>query len=370
MLTPSERNGSSCAKELTAILYGIGHFYFYLANKHFTLRTDSRGLIYLRSFTKPNAKLHTASAILDELSFDIEHQSATSKNLMGIADMISLAYGTTEHTKERATYRDLNNPVYEKLTPPSNLPRHPISRDKFNELIAPYTEQFRQQYSTELGEGGRTAAPAKNTGATSKIAKMTPSATGDEEINFVAALQDAPKLDSKLFWQAQRQDAALKKLFDQPKEPWRVHNDILYTTRITETGSQVVLVVPQLLRSLVLEHYHGITTGPHFGRKKLLATLRQYFWWPRMSKDIATYCRACVRCKFETAKTGPKAQLQRQYQPKHPNEIVNIDIVGPYPTSTRGMKYVLTMQGDFSKFVCVVPLPDKTSAHVAHVKTM
>ncbi len=87
MLSPSERNGSSCAKELNAILYGIGHFYFYLANKHFTLRTE--GLIYLRSFTKPNAKLHTASAILDKLSFDIEHQSATSKNLMGVADMIS-----------------------------------------------------------------------------------------------------------------------------------------------------------------------------------------------------------------------------------------------------------------------------------------
>ncbi len=33
------------------------------------------------------------------------------------------------------------------------------------------------------------------------------------------------------------------------------------------------------------------------------------------------------------------------------------------------MKYVLTMQCDFSKFVCVVLLPDKTSAHVAPALT-
>ncbi len=37
VLTPSEQNGSSCAKELNAILYAITYFYLYLANRHFTL---------------------------------------------------------------------------------------------------------------------------------------------------------------------------------------------------------------------------------------------------------------------------------------------------------------------------------------------
>ncbi len=41
VLTPSEQNGSSCAKELNAILYAITYFYLYLANRHFALRTDS-----------------------------------------------------------------------------------------------------------------------------------------------------------------------------------------------------------------------------------------------------------------------------------------------------------------------------------------
>ncbi len=370
MLSPSERNGSSCAKELNAILYGIGHFYFYLANKHFTLRTDSRGLIYLRSFTKPNAKLHTASAILDELSFDIEHQSATSKNLMGIADMISRAYGTDEHSKERTTYRDLKNPVYENITPPSNLPGYLISRDKFNELVDPYLAKFRQQYAAELGEGDQKPASADKieTGQKGVGGESTP-LNEVEHINFVAARDDAPKLDAHLFQRTQHRDAAIKQLLDNPRAPWVVHNRILYRKRDTPTGRRTVLVVPAVLRLLVLEHYHGITKGPHFGRKKLYATLQQYFWWPKMSTTIAQYCRDCVRCKFETPKTGPKAQFQRRYRALRPNDVINIDIVGPYPMSTRGMKYVLTMQCDFSKFVCVVPLPDKTSAHVARALT-
>ncbi len=370
MLTPSERNGSSCAKELNAILYGIGHFYFYLANKHFTLRTDSRGLIYLRSFTKPNAKLHTASAILDELSFDIEHQSATSKNLMAIADMISRAYGTDEHSKDRTTYRDLKNPVYKNITPPSNLPRYPISCDKFNELVDPYLARFRQQYAADLGEGDQNTASADKTANGQKSIEDKPSPSNEvEHISFVAAKNDAPKLDAQMFCRAQQRDEAIKKLLGNPRAPWIVHNRILYQKRETPTGCRTVLVVPAVLQSLVLEHYHGISTGPHFGQKKLYATLQQYFWWPRMSANIAQYCHDCVHCKFKTPKTGPKARLQRRYRPLRPNEVVNIDIVGPYPTSTRGMKYVLTMQCDFSKFVCVAPLPDKTSAHVAQALT-
>ncbi len=32
VLTPAEQNGSSCAKELNAVLYAIAYFYLYLAN--------------------------------------------------------------------------------------------------------------------------------------------------------------------------------------------------------------------------------------------------------------------------------------------------------------------------------------------------
>ena len=140
-----------------------------------------------------------------------------------------------------------------------------------------------------------------------------------EYINFVAARDDAPKLDAHLFRRAQQRDTAIKQLLDKLQAPWVVHNRILYRKRDTPTGRRTVLVVPAVLRSLVLEHYHGITKGPHFGRKKLYATLQQYFWWPRMSANIAQYCRDCVRCKFETPKTGPKAQLQRRYRPLRPN---------------------------------------------------
>ncbi len=150
VLTPSEQNGSSCTKELNAILYAIAYFYLYLANQHFTLRTDSRGLIYLQAFKKPNAKLHAASAVLDELSFDLQHQSASKKNLMGFADMISRAHDDAAPIKERATYKDLKNPVYELLSAPTYMPLEPLSRPCFNGLVKPYLECFYNEHKEEI----------------------------------------------------------------------------------------------------------------------------------------------------------------------------------------------------------------------------
>ncbi len=283
---------------------------------------------------------------------------------MGVADMISRAYGSSEHSKERAMYQDLKNPVYKKIVPPSNLLGYPISCKKFNELINPYLAEFRQKYANELSVDEDQNTPSADNALTKKDKEgmgreVAPPTEEVEHISFVADIGNAPKLDAQLFCCAQKRD----KLFDRLKDPWLVHN-ILYTKQKTETGLQTVLVVPSILRPLVPEHYHGITKGPHFGQKKLFATLRQYFWWPGMAKQVAQYCRDCVQCKFETPKTGPKAPLRRWYRPTRPNDVINIDIVGPYPQLSCGMKYVLMMQCDFSKFVCVVPLPDKTSAHV------
>ncbi len=150
VLTPAEQNGSLCAKELNAILYAIGYFYLYLTNRHFTLHTDSRGLIYLQSFKNPNAKLHSASAILDELSFDLQHQSATKRNLMGFADMLSRSCEGAVTIKERATYKDLKNPVYEFIKAPSYLPSIPITKQCFDGLVAPYIKDFQLKHHDQI----------------------------------------------------------------------------------------------------------------------------------------------------------------------------------------------------------------------------
>ncbi len=87
-----------------------------------------------------------------------------------------------------------------RKTPPSNLPGHPISRDKFNELVDPYLAKFRQQYAAELGEGDQNTASADKTANGQKGVEDEPNPSNEvEHINFVAAKDDVPKLDVHLF---------------------------------------------------------------------------------------------------------------------------------------------------------------------------
>ncbi len=98
-------------------------------------------------------------------------------------------------------------------------------------------------------------------------------------------------------------------------------------------------------------------------------TLKRYFWWKGMARQVADYCSQCIRCKYETPKLGPKAILRCRYKPRYPNEIISIDIIGPYPRSNTGKQYVLTIQCEFSKYVCAVPLLNKTAVAVTRAVT-
>ncbi len=173
-----------------------------------------------------------------------------------------------------------------------------------------------------------------------------------------------------LYFRRQKDDPVLKLVKITEQGAWVKHNGILYIKRPgVEQKEIMAIVVPQILQRPILDHYHGTFEGPHFGRKKLYMTLKRYFWWKGMAKQVANYCSQCIRCKYETLKIGPKVQLQRKYIPQHPNEIISIDIVGPYPRSNLGRQYVLTIKCKFSKYVCAVPLKDKTAIGVTRAVT-
>ena len=131
LLSTAERNGSSCQKELIAILFGISKFSYYLLNTHFTLRTDSKSLVYLKFTTHRNSQMWKSANTLAELSFDIEHQSATRSNLMGIADMISRAYGDCKELP-RLSYKGLRDPKLAAIEAPPTLPDRPVTREEFD----------------------------------------------------------------------------------------------------------------------------------------------------------------------------------------------------------------------------------------------
>lgn len=124
-----------------------------------------------------------------------------------------------------------------------------------------------------------------------------------------------------------------------------------------ETRWQVV--VPKTLRGVVLQAVHGGPGSGHFGVGKTLRRLRQGFYWGQHRRDVEDYCRRCDSC---TAKKGPTdrshAQLQ-QFPVGGPMERVGIDVLGPFPRTERGNRYILTAMDYFTKWPEAYCLPDQ-----------
>lgn len=84
-LTKEERNYNTSEKECLAILKGNEAYRPYLANKHFTVVTDHKALVWLKS-AKHTGRLGRWVLNLQDLQYDIVHRSGKSNV---VADCLS-----------------------------------------------------------------------------------------------------------------------------------------------------------------------------------------------------------------------------------------------------------------------------------------
>lgn len=148
-------------------------------------------------------------------------------------------------------------------------------------------------------------------------------------------------------------------------ESLKVENDILYHQVESEIGEpKLVLVAPKEVRNQIFHELHENRTAGHLGRDKTLDSVKRRFYWPGISKDIASWvreCSACARCK-----SGPgvgKAPL-KQSQVGYPLDRIAVDIVGPCPVTEDGNEYIIVVQDYFTKWVEAYSTPNHTALTV------
>jgi len=124
--------------------------------------------------------------------------------------------------------------------------------------------------------------------------------------------------------------------------------------------------VPQNLRKLVLSLYHDAPwLGAHLGRDKTYERISRDLYFPDMYRYIAVYVRTCTVCQrvkdgkeLATAPLGNLPTVGRW-------DTLSIDLWGPLPVTSEGHKYVLTCIDSFTKWVCIIPIPNKKAITVA-----
>ncbi|KAG1963495.1 retrotransposable element [Pimephales promelas] len=125
------------------------------------------------------------------------------------------------------------------------------------------------------------------------------------------------------------------------------------------------LLVPHALRPEVLRWVHGAAGAGHFGNSKTVRRLRQRFYWPGCRQDTEMYVHCCDIC---TAQKGPSqrshAPLQ-QYLVGAPMERIGVDILGPFPITDAGNRFVLVAMDYFTKWPEAYAVPDQSASTTA-----
>ena len=116
------------------------------------------------------------------------------------------------------------------------------------------------------------------------------------------------------------------------------------------------LVVPQSLRERVLSVAHDL--GGHFGVNKTKGKILKHFYWPKIHRDVANYCKHCQVCQM-AGKPNQKikpAPLQPISAIGEPFSKIMIDCVGPLPKTRSGNQYLLTIMCCSTRYPEAIPL--------------
>ncbi|XP_070133562.1 uncharacterized protein [Drosophila bipectinata] len=120
--------------------------------------------------------------------------------------------------------------------------------------------------------------------------------------------------------------------------------------------------VPRCLRQIVAEALHSLS---HPGVKATNKLVGKHYVWPLKAKDVAKIVRSCIPCQKAKIQRHTKSPLGEYTASDARFEHINIDIVGPLPSSN-GYRYCLTCIDRFSRWPAAIPLVDITAQSLAN----
>jgi dUTPase len=119
------------------------------------------------------------------------------------------------------------------------------------------------------------------------------------------------------------------------------------------------------LREEVYRWSHCHPSAGHFGGRASALRASKKFFWPGLVAWIKRRVQECEACLAKIQTVNLKDTVHQPRRQSAPSEVLYVDLVGPLPVTAQGVKYALTMQDGFSRYVQAVAIPCKTAEVVA-----
>ena len=127
------------------------------------------------------------------------------------------------------------------------------------------------------------------------------------------------------------------------------------------------LVVPQSMKFEILSNVHDHVSGAHSGTHKTFHKLKQRYWWKGMFLDTDHWCKSCTECSMrKTPRNFKKAPLL-PLPVANAFEQVAVDVLGPFPVSRKGNRYVVVFSDMLTRFVEAFAVPSVEASVIARL---
>ena len=347
-LSKAERNWCTTEQECLAVVEGIKHFRTYLTRR-FKIFTDHKALKYLMDQKEAVGKLGRWSLKLMDYDFEIIHKPGKMNE---VADALSRRQYT-----ELADEANNTSPVKVYCADAKHVEIFNCQVEEESERVE--LELFYDEYPV--------LAPLDPEILNSKLSDMSSISRlqkQDPDFHHVYKylVEDIVPKDEK-----KRQKVLAE------AQDFSVCDGVLYKwfqKRFkAEEGEKYIkqLCLPTVLRHDALTAFHDTNFGgAHLGVDRVLAALRQKYYWPKMHQTVKDHILSCDRCQ------RIKVDNKRKNPPLTP-----LPIVGPFErwhmdflklSKTKdGYQYLFIMVDSFTKWVEAFPMRSQEASEVAKI---
>ncbi|XP_075926286.1 uncharacterized protein LOC142929264 [Petromyzon marinus] len=317
VLSPAEQRYCVTRRELLAIVFFMQQYRPYLYGRHFTVRTDHAALQYALRVTQPSGQLSRWLEILQDYDFTTtyrkgaRHTNADALSRLPPASDCACLRGSGR-CKPPEDSPPLDIPVLAAATE-DPLPEGPVGEGGADSLLG-----------LSVAEWGRLQMEDAS------LLALRRRAGGS--VRGVAGIDSYGLLQGLLMhWDGR--------------------------------ACRHRLVVPSALRGKAVWAAHERLL--HLGTHKTLAVLQLDFFWPGMARDVDDLLGACTQCAQRKPPAKGACPPLQSITVSRVNELVALDILGPFPATPRGNKYLLVGVEYFTRWPMAWPLANQSAAAVA-----
>ncbi len=370
-LNSAEANYSTIEKELLAIVWSIQQNRPYLFGRKFIIRTDHQPLTWLFRVKDPSSRLARWQLKLQEYDYSIEYVPGSENK---VADCLSRIF-TLQHTAtELSIARKVMQQQMQERLNTSEFTRYPS---------LPYVT-LRQAKDIAIFTSPDLAAanpilrnPDLYDLDTGEI-RVRKRAT---RTTFICCLQESAHVPFEI-----RNVRTLCLNLHALCEKHNIWDLAIFDDFDVITGIEQIAYMEHLLNSWLqpvklswltvgkrpnnistfLKHVHDHRLSGHPGFHRMVNQLHDLgYYWKGLRKDVLEFVRTCPQCQLSKVDHKPnKPPITITDTCKEPLVKIYMDLVGPFRITPTGLRHILSIQDNLTKFLYLVPLADASASTV------